>query len=187
MVPQEDLWIRTAWKSAEGERRSLSTGGEQSGNTRRRGNEFYWYFSCLLCVCMCTLVCVCVCVKEAKIESERDWPERHQTLLLPARINCISVTGFHSSSLMPFQVTPWLFYQACWDTSNSFYLWPSYGFSPSSPLQLKWKHARRFYLAGNHLLVRCHGHLCSSTSIIFQSNCVVNVKCMNSFTPEFSL
>ena len=59
MVPQEDLWIRTAWRSAEGERSgSLSTVRERSEST--------WQW--ILLTFFSGLLCLCACVKEGRTE-----------------------------------------------------------------------------------------------------------------------
>lgn len=111
MVPQEDLWIRTAWRSTERERRSLSTEREQSENT--------WHWILLIFLLPFVSVCVCACKCVWKRERVREIDQRHQPALLPSRINCISVTGFHSSNLQHIstllQVTPWLFQKGLWE------------------------------------------------------------------------
>ena len=116
ITPQEDLWIRTAWRSAGRETRSLSTWGEQEGICGIEAMNFI-DISPALCLCACTCVCVSVCVCVWKRQRGRVWEtdQRHQPALLPSCINCKSVTAFHCWSLqhiwMQLQVQPLLFHK----------------------------------------------------------------------------
>lgn len=124
MVPQEDLWIRTAWGSAAEDRRSLSTGGEQEGICGDMAMNFIDIFLTEPVSLHMTL-CVCVCMRQ-KV-SVWDIDHRHQPTLLPSHINCISAATFHASELqhiwMLLQVIPWLFHKPQWERNLVILFW----------------------------------------------------------------
>lgn len=132
MVPQEDLWIRTAWRSAAEDRRSLSTGGKQEGICGDVAMNFIDIFLTEP-VSLHMSVCVCVCIWGKKWVSETLTIDT-SPLCCQSHINCISAAAFHASELqhiwMLLQVIPWLFHKPQWEKNLVILFWCRSSFNP---------------------------------------------------------